>query len=168
MQQHYLEHYANHCAIQYEDQYAGQYGGGYDGQYEWQQQEYAEHYGPRLQSVDWQNLAHPERGPQPVKNLYVSGGGRHFGSGQRDQGRGRGPPMRGGGGRAGRFGVRGVPEYGRDRPSPAAVVPKPIGFALDRPVCFKFAIGNNCPNGDKCDYKHERALAQQHIANMIQ
>ena len=67
--------------------------------------------------------------------------------------------MRGGGGRAGRFGARGVPEYGRDRPPPAAVVPKPVGFALDRPVCFKLAIGNNCPNGDKCEYKHDRALA---------
>ena len=76
--------------------------------------------------------------------------------------------MRGGGGRGGRFGARGAPEYARERPQPpAAVVPKPVGYAMDRPVCFKFAISNNCPNGDKCDYKHDRALAQQHIANMI-
>ena len=75
--------------------------------------------------------------------------------------------MRGGGGRAGRFGARGVHEYGRDRPTPPAVTPKPVGYTLDKPVCFKFAIGNNCPNGDKCEYKHDRALAQQHIANMI-
>ena len=47
------------------------------------------------------------------------------------------------------------------------MVPKPVSFALDRLVCYKFAINNNCPNGDKCDYKHDRALAQQHIANMI-
>ena len=38
---------------------------------------------------------------------------------------------------------------------------------MDRHVCFKFAMNNNCPNGDNCDYKHDRALAQQHIANMI-
>ena len=135
VQHSYLEQYSNHYAIQYADQYPVQYDGGYHEQYEWEQQEYAAHYGPRLQAVDWQNPAHPERGTQPVRNLHNSGGGRQFGGGQRDQGRGRGgPPMRGGGGRAGRFGARGVPEYGRDRPPPAGVIPKPIGFAPDRPV----------------------------------
>ena len=75
--------------------------------------------------------------------------------------------MRGGGGSEGRFGARGAPEYGRDRPPPPASTPKPIAYTLEKLVCFKFALNNSCPNGDECEYKHDRAFAQQHIANMI-
>ena len=50
-------------------EYGSSPGYGAWGQYARNQSQYAAHFGPQLRTVDWENPAHPERGPQPVRNF---------------------------------------------------------------------------------------------------
>ena len=75
--------------------------------------------------------------------------------------------MRGGTGR-GMMSSRGAPGRDGRRPPAAAAVPPPKGFSVEPYVCFKFAVHGQCDKGDACDYSHDKTLATEYIAKMIE